>query len=110
MIEENDWDHMTVGSIVEGLIEKVACKEVVMAKKVMKPERLSDPQVCAEMISASRELGICEVMEFCLRVLDEKGMPDEWQISGLVPIFKEKGDLRNCVQKSKSVRACYEDR
>ena len=34
--------------------------------------------------------------EFCQRDLDGKGMPDEWQISVLVLIFKEKRDVRNC--------------
>ena len=29
-------------------------------------------------------------------MLDGKGMTDEWQTSVLVPIFKGKGDVRNC--------------
>ena len=29
-------------------------------------------------------------------MLDEKGMPDEWQAGVLVPIFKGKGDVRSC--------------
>ena len=29
-------------------------------------------------------------------MLDGKGMPDEWQTSVPVPIFKEKQDERNC--------------
>ena len=29
-------------------------------------------------------------------MLDGKGLPDKWQTSVLVPIFKEKGDVRNC--------------
>ena len=29
-------------------------------------------------------------------MLDGKGMPDEWQTSVLVPIFKGKGDVTNC--------------
>ena len=34
------------------------------------------------------------VIELCQRVLDGKGMSDEWQISLLVVMFKEKGDVR----------------
>ena len=30
------------------------------------------------------------MMELCQRVLDGKGMPDEWQASVLVPNFKGK--------------------
>ena len=48
------------------------------------------------MISASGEVGVCVMVEFCQRVLDGKGMPDEWQTSVLVSIFKGKGDARNC--------------
>ena len=36
------------------------------------------------------------MVELCQRVLDGKGMPDQWQTSVLVPIFKKKGDVRNC--------------
>ena len=35
-------------------------------------------------------------MELCQRVLDGKEMPDKWQTSVLVPIFKQKGDIRSC--------------
>ena len=30
-------------------------------------------------------------------MLDGKGMSDEWQTSVLVPIFKEKRDVRSCI-------------
>ena len=34
--------------------------------------------------------------KLCQRVLDGKGMPEEWQTSVVVPIFKGKGDVMNC--------------
>ena len=34
--------------------------------------------------------------EICQRVLDGHGMSAEWALSIVVPIFKEKGDIRNC--------------
>ena len=34
--------------------------------------------------------------EICLKVQDGFGMPAEWTISIVVPIFKGKGDIRNC--------------
>ena len=45
-------------------------------------------------------------------MLDGKEMPDEWQTSVLVPIFKRKGDIKKLqhLQRSKAVRACHEDR
>ena len=34
--------------------------------------------------------------EMCQKVLDGFGMPVEWVLSIVVPIFKGKGDIRNC--------------
>ena len=34
--------------------------------------------------------------EICQRVLDRFGMSVEWALSIVVPIFKGKGDIRNC--------------
>ena len=34
--------------------------------------------------------------EICHKVLDEFGMPAEWILSIVVPIFNGKGDIRNC--------------
>ena len=30
------------------------------------------------------------MVELCQRVLEGKGMPDDWQASELIPIFKER--------------------
>ena len=48
------------------------------------------------MIPASGEAGVSVMMKLCQHVLDGKGMPDEWQTSVLIPIFKVKGDVRSC--------------
>ena len=34
--------------------------------------------------------------EICQRTLDGFGMPVEWALTIVVPIFKGKGDIRNC--------------
>ena len=57
--------------------------------------QLGSFEVSAEMISASAETGVSLMVELCQRMLDGKGMPDEWLTSVLVPIFKKKGDVRN---------------
>ena len=36
------------------------------------------------------------MVELCQRVLDGRGMPDEWPLSVVVPIFKGKGDVMSC--------------
>ena len=35
--------------------------------------------------------------EICQKVLDVFGMPAEFALSTVVPIFKGKGDIRNCI-------------
>ena len=97
MNKKNNWDHVTEASIVKGSIKNVTREEMVIAIKVMKPGMTAGPsEVCAEMISASGKVGVSVMVDLCQRVLDGKEMPDEWQTNVLVPIFKRKGDVRNC--------------
>ena len=88
---ENDWDHMMEINMMEESIEKVTGEEMVIAVRAVKPGKASGPfGVCAEIVSASGEVGISVIMELCQRMLDE------WHASVLVPIFEGKGDVRNC--------------
>ena len=36
------------------------------------------------------------MIKLCYRVLDGKGMPKDWKISVMVPIYEVKGDVMNC--------------
>ena len=64
MNKENNWDHITVASMVEGPIKNVNCKEIAIAIKMMKPGKAARPlEVCAEMISASGEVGVSMMVE-----------------------------------------------
>ena len=45
------------------------------------------------MIVARGEIGVKVMMEQCQRVLERRGMSDEWKDSVIAPIFKEKGDV-----------------
>ena len=45
---------------------------------------------CVEMLAASGEIGIGVMVELCQGVLDGRGMPDDWALSVVVPIFKGK--------------------
>ena len=49
-----------------------------------------------DTIIASGKFGVGVVKKLCQRVLDGKGRPEEWKISVVVPIFKEKGDVMDC--------------
>ena len=88
---------MTKASMVGEPIKNVMREEMAIAIKVMKLRKAAGPsEVCTEMISASGEVGISVMVEFCQCVVDGKEMPDKWQTSVLVPIFKRKRDVRNC--------------
>ena len=78
-------------------MEKVARNEIVEAMQRMKSGKATGPsEVSVEMIVASGEIGVKVMMELCQRVLDGRGMPDEWKTSVIVPIFKGKGDVMSC--------------
>ena len=97
MNEENDWDQMTEVDAVEGPVEKVTRGEVRNAVETMKRGKATGPsEVSTEMITASGEIGIDVMMKLCQDVLDGRGMPDEWALSIVVPIFKGKGDVLSC--------------
>ena len=97
MNKENEWDHIMETDVAEGLVEKVARNEIVEAMQRMKSGKATGPsQVSVEMIVASGEIGVKVMMELCQRVLDGRGMPDEWKTSVIVPIFKQKGDVMSC--------------
>ena len=49
-----------------------------------------------ELIAASRGVGIEVMAEIFWRVLDVFGMPVEWSLGIMLPIFKGKGDIRSC--------------
>ena len=52
------------------------------------------PEVSLELIAASGEVGIQVMAEICQKVLDGFGMPAEWALRIVVPIFKGKGYIR----------------
>ena len=95
--EENEWEHMVETDLVEGTVKKVVRDEIVEAMQSMKSGKATGPsEVNVETIVASGEVGMKVMMELCQRVLDGRGMPDEWKTSVIVPIFKEKSDVMSC--------------
>ena len=97
MNEENEWDQNVKADLVEGPVERVSREEVVKALGEMKAGKAAGPsEVSVEMIAASGEIGVDVMVEPCQSVLDGTGMPDEWALSFVVPIFKGKGDAMSC--------------
>ena len=78
-------------------VQKVFHKEVREAIRKMKQEKAAGLfEITTEMIVAGGRIAEEVMPQFCQRVLDEKGISDEWKTSILEPIFMGKGDVRNC--------------
>ena len=97
MNKENAWDLKTEIGIVEGPVEEVSLEEITIAIKKMKLVKASGlSEVSMEMINASGKVGIDVMMKLCQRVLDGKGMPEDWKTSVIMSIYKRKRDVTNC--------------
>ena len=82
---------------MEGPVERVSGEEVVKALQKMKAGKAAGPlELSAEMIAASEEIRTDVMVELSQSVLDGRGMPEEWALGVVVPIFKGKGDAMNC--------------
>ena len=85
---------MVVADMVEGPVEGVTDEEVMEAMNKMKLGKAAGPsKVHMDTIIASGKFGVGVVKKICQRVLDGKGMPEEWKTSVVVPIFKRKGGV-----------------
>ena len=94
---ENEWDQMAKADTVEGPVEEVTYEEVMEAMNRMKMGKAPGPsEVNMDMIMTSGKFGVGVSKKLCQRVLDGKGMPEEWKTSVVVPIFKGKGDVMDC--------------
>ena len=94
---ENEGDQMAEADMVGGPVEEVTYEEVIKAINKMKLGKAAGPsEVNMDMIMASGKFGVGVLKKLCQRVLDGKGMPEEWKTSVVVPIFKGKGDVMDC--------------
>ena len=94
--KKNDWDRMINADVVLGLIQRINRVEIINAIKKMKLEKVAGPsEVNTETVAASGKIGVEFMMKLCQRVLNEKGIPDKWKTSVVVPIYKKR--LRDLV-------------
>ena len=85
------------GDAVEGPVVCVSREEVLQALNEMKTGKVpGHSEVSLELIAASGGVGIQVMAEICQNVIDGCGMPAEWTLCIVVPIFKGKVDIRNC--------------
>ena len=91
---ENEWDQMAEADMVEGPVQEVTYEEVIKAMNKMKFGKAAGPsEINMDMIMASGKFGVGVLKKLCQRVLDGKGMPEEWKTSVVVPIFRGKRDV-----------------
>ena len=89
------WKDYVEGGAVEGQVVNI--EEVVhVVNEIKTGKALGPSDISLELIAASREEGIQLTAEIYQRVLDVFEMPVEWALCIVVPIFKGKGDIRNC--------------
>ena len=93
---ENEWDHMAKADTVVGPVEEVTYEEVMEAMNKMKLGKAAGPSEVNMDIMASGKFGVGVIKKLCQKILDGKGMPEEWKTSVVVPIFKGKGDVMDC--------------
>ena len=88
MNEENELDQI---ADADGLIERVMRDEIMEEFKYLTIGKVPVPtEAYTEMILASGDVGITVLIELCHRILDRKGLPDDWSTSVVIPIFKGK--------------------
>ena len=76
------------GDAVEGPVVYINREEVLQALNEMKTGNTSGPsEISLELIAASGGVGIQVMDKICQKVLDGFGMPAEWALSIVAPIF-----------------------
>ncbi|KAM1766551.1 hypothetical protein ACFX12_044752 [Malus domestica] len=77
---------------------RIRKEEVGVALKKMKHRKAVGPDdIPIEVWKVLGETGITWLTNLFNRILKTKKMPNEWRMSTLVPIYKNKGDVQNCM-------------
>ncbi|KAM2693357.1 hypothetical protein EV2_007535 [Malus domestica] len=77
---------------------RIRKEKVVVALKKMKHRKAVGPDdIPIEVWKVLGETGIAWLTDLFNRILKTKKMPNEWRKSTLVPIYKNKGDVQNCM-------------
>ena len=83
--------------IMEGQVKEISLEKITSAMKKMKLEEASELlEESMEVINASGKVGIDVMRKLCKRVLDGKGMQEDSKTCVMVPIYKGKGNVKDC--------------
>ena len=76
---------------------KIRISEVKDALKKMKSGRAVGPDgIPIEVWKCLGDIGLRWLAKLFNKIIETKRMPDEWRISTLIPIYKNKGDIQSC--------------
>jgi len=93
---ENEWDKISDADMVEGPVKCFDTEEVKQALNDLKCGKAGGVSgVVAEHLQAS-SVGIEVLTKIANNMLNGGNMPEEWRNSILVPIYKGKGDVKQC--------------
>ena len=75
----------------------ISKEEVRQAIQDLKVRKAAGPSgVTGEMIKAAGEQAVDWLTSICNRIVKEEAIPESWQMSELVAIYKGKGDVLEC--------------
>ena len=95
--EENEWIDELSAEYVKGPADMISKEEVRLTIQDLKVRKAAGPSgVTGEMIKAAGEQAVGWLTSICNRIVKEETIPESWQISELVPIYKGKGDMLEC--------------
>ena len=97
--EEFDWDKDCLGEkkVVSGPIQEISEEEVRLAVAKMKCNKAPGPTgVGAELLKCAGEDCITWLTDLCNAIVKEGEMPNDWNRSYMINVYKGKGDALEC--------------
>lgn len=83
--------------MVEGEVDDISADEVKAALNDMKKGKACGTSgMCTEFLIGSGDVGTEAMLKICNGILHGENMPKDWMDSILIPIYKGKGDAREC--------------
>jgi len=97
LLNDNTQDNDTTCEKVEGPCELIRRDKFLKAQRVMKKDEAAGlTGIFSEMFTADKDCGVKWLASLCNLIVAQGRIPDDWQSSILVSVFKEKGDPMEC--------------
>jgi len=97
MNEQNERDHKISARVKEGPADGIRISEVTAVLKKLKRHKAPGLSgLVAEMIQATGDIGTRWILDLCNGSVKEGCIPKDWKSSVVLPIYKGKGDTKEC--------------